>query len=61
LALLPFLTTSAFAILKADPSLGRAEAMRRAMLAFLADRASSENAYPAVWGPFAVIGEGSKR
>ena len=26
------LTTSAFAILKADPSLGRAEAMRRAML-----------------------------
>ena len=55
------LTTSAFAILKADPSLGRAEAMRRAMLAFLVDRASSENAYPAVWGPFAVIGEGSKR
>jgi CHAT domain-containing protein/Tfp pilus assembly protein PilF len=55
------LTTSAFAILKADPTLGRAEAMRRTMLAFLADRASPENAYPAVWGPFAVVGEGNRR
>jgi CHAT domain-containing protein/Tfp pilus assembly protein PilF len=54
------LTTSAFAILKADPSLGRAEAMRRAMLEFLNDRSSADNAYPAVWAPFAVIGEGGK-
>ena len=34
------LTTSAFALIKADPKLGRAEAMRRAMLAFLNDRSS---------------------
>ena len=55
------LTTSTFTTLKADPTLGRAEAMRRAMLAFLNDRSSPENAHPAVWGPFAVIGEGSRQ
>ena len=55
------LTTTTFAILSANPGLGRAEAMRRAMLAYLDDRSSPENAYPAVWGPFAVIGEGSRQ
>jgi hypothetical protein len=35
--------------------------MRRAMLAYLDDRSSAENAYPAVWGAFAVIGEGSRQ
>ena len=55
------LTTSAFAILKADPTLGRAQAMRRTMLAYLNDQSSPENAYPAIWGPFAVIGEGGGR
>jgi hypothetical protein len=39
------LTTSAFATFSADPTPGRAEAMRRAMLSLLADTSSTENAY----------------
>jgi hypothetical protein len=35
--------------------------MQRAMLSLLDDKSSTENAYPAVWGPFAVVGEGSQR
>src|ERR1700730_9451497 len=53
------LTTSTFDRLKADPKLGRAEALRQAMLAYLNDASSPRNAYPAFWGPFALIGEGA--
>jgi CHAT domain-containing protein len=53
------LTTSTFDLLKADPNLGRAEALRRAMLAYMNDTSSPRNAYPALWGPFALIGEGA--
>jgi CHAT domain-containing protein/tetratricopeptide (TPR) repeat protein len=55
------LTTSTFDILKGDPTLGRSEALRRAMLAFMEDKAEIRNAYPAYWAPFAVIGEGASR
>jgi CHAT domain-containing protein len=55
------LTTSTFDRLKADPGLGRAEALRQAMLAYLNDTSSPRNAYPAFWGPFALIGEGATR
>src|ERR1700681_3876370 len=41
------LTTATFDILKADPTLGRAEGLRRAMLAYLIDPSQPRNAYPA--------------
>jgi CHAT domain-containing protein/Tfp pilus assembly protein PilF len=55
------LTTSTFAILNADPKLGRAAALRSAMLAYMNDKSSPLNAYPAFWGPFSIIGEGAAR
>jgi CHAT domain-containing protein len=55
------LTTSAFDILKSDPKLGRAEALRRAMLSYSNDASEPSNAYPAVWAPFSLVGEGAAR
>jgi tetratricopeptide (TPR) repeat protein/CHAT domain-containing protein len=55
------LTTATFDHLKSAPGIGRAEALRRAMLAYLADKSDPQNAYPAYWAPFSLIGEGAAR
>jgi CHAT domain-containing protein len=49
------LTTSTFDILQSDPKLGRA------VLAYMNDATEPLNAYPALWAPFVVVGEGAAR
>jgi CHAT domain-containing protein len=41
-----------------DAKVGRAEAMRRSMLALI-DKGTAEEAHPAYWAPFVVVGEGA--
>jgi CHAT domain-containing protein len=53
------LTTSTFDIIKGSPKVGRAEALRRAMLAYMNDDSGLLNAYPGFWGPFSIVGEGA--
>jgi CHAT domain-containing protein/tetratricopeptide (TPR) repeat protein len=50
------LITQAFDEIKANPKLGRAEAMRRSMVAMTA---TGGGAHPALWAPFVVVGEGA--
>jgi CHAT domain-containing protein/Tfp pilus assembly protein PilF len=51
------LTTKAFSELRANPRIGRAEALRRAMIDVIKSGADNE-AHPAYWAPFFVVGEG---
>jgi CHAT domain-containing protein len=50
------LITQAFDEIKADPKLGRAEAMRRSMVAMIG---TAGLAHPSLWAPFVVVGEGA--
>ena len=52
------LTTGAFAGLRKNPEIGRAEALRRSIRALIADPSSARNADPSVWAPFVLVGEG---
>jgi CHAT domain-containing protein len=52
------LTTGAFAGLRKNPGIGRAEALRRSIQALIADRSSAHNADPTAWAPFVLVGEG---
>lgn len=52
------LITSAVGEMAADKSVGRAEALRRAMLAMI-DTGEPREAHPTYWAPFVVVGEGA--
>jgi CHAT domain-containing protein len=54
------LTTGSFEALQKEPSIGRAEALRRAMLTYMNDTSNPWNAYPDYWGPFSIVGEGGQ-
>ena len=52
------LTTGAIAELAKTPSIGRAEALRRSMMAMLDPSKPPVFAHPLVWAPFSLAGEG---
>ena len=52
------LITTAFDEIKGDSRIGRAEALRRSMLALIGT--GGRNAHPATWAPFVVVGEGAR-
>jgi len=53
------LITTALREMSRDPNMGRAEAMRRSMLALI-DKGEPQEAHPAYWAPFVVVGEGGQ-
>jgi CHAT domain-containing protein/tetratricopeptide (TPR) repeat protein len=50
------LTSGTFAQLKANPAIGRAEALRRSMLVLMGN--GGRSGHPSNWAPFVVVGEG---
>jgi CHAT domain-containing protein len=54
------LTTGAIQEFSKNPSIGRAEAMKRAMLKLLDGQFHSDFAHPVFWAPFMIVGEGGK-
>ena len=52
------LITTAIRDMTNDPKVGRAEALRRSMLALI-DKGEPHEAHPAYWAPFVVVGEGA--
>jgi CHAT domain-containing protein len=54
------LITSAVGAITRDAKLGRAESLRRAMLAMI-DKGEPKEAHPAFWAPFIVVGEGAAK
>ena len=52
------LTTTMFDELKANPKIGRSEALRRSMMKLAANDNKPDYAHPAFWALFVVVGEG---
>jgi CHAT domain-containing protein len=54
------LTMGAIQEFSADPKIGRAEALRRAMVRLMNGQSKPDFAHPVFWAPFALVGEGGK-
>lgn len=52
------LTSETLRRLRDDPTLGRSQALRRAMLDLMTDDSDPTLAHPGSWAPFVVVGEG---
>ena len=53
------LTTRSFDALQTDPTMTRADALRRAMLSILDDPfATPRQSHPSYWAPFMIVGDG---
>ncbi|MGO9171686.1 MAG: tetratricopeptide repeat protein [Rhodomicrobium sp.] len=52
------ITTGAVNAMKAEPKIGRAEALRRSIAALIAK--GGDNAHPSVWAPFVLVGNGEQ-
>lgn len=52
------LMTDTFRIHAADASVGKLEALRKAMMGMIEDEENPEFAHPTFWAPFMVVGEG---
>ena len=52
------LITKTLSTMAADKTVGRAEALRRSMVALI-EQGEPQEAHPAYWAPFVVVGEGS--
>jgi CHAT domain-containing protein len=52
------ITTQTFKSLANDDKLGKADALRLAVLALMQDERDPTLAHPAIWAPFIVVGEG---
>ncbi len=52
------ITTQTFKAMANDDKLGKADALRLAVLALMQDESDPTLAHPAIWAPFIVVGEG---
>ena len=52
--------TKLFQIIKDNPKLSHAEALRLSILDMINNAATDEDAHPRFWAPFVVVGEPAK-
>ena len=54
------ITTGMLGEMADNPNIGRAEALRRSMLAMMRNGEQERFAHPMFWAPFVVVGEGGR-